>query len=486
MKMWLLSCLIVVIGGSISAKAQTATYRVITLQDKPWVMESDSGGSHRGFMIDLLQKVSKISDFNYTLTYVKDGKYGRETGGNWDGAIGELVAGDADIAALPMIFTEKRQSAVDFSNAMLNIGHRILIKKPVVHSDPLKLLFEPYSLPVWILVVVISWVMGFVFVIINKFSPSEWGQVPADQDPTFSRDSFAPNNAFFFVHSTLTWQGYKEVPRSPAGRIITCMWFSFVFLMIIAYTANLTAMLLANRTGKTVVPFKTFHEMALQTITPYGAMQNVHLLNNLRDSNDPVFHRMLAFMDLGDNNFKHTSEAVKRIRESKGYAAIVESTTADYIASTNCDLMVVGETISPSQAGFACNKARAGLCNELSEAIRQLREDGTMYMLYNKWFTGGKCGRTNLDDYISRQETAKISAQPLSIGDLSLAFVVLLFGLLVGAILLVVEILVHRYRKKKAGATPEPVRMTDANGRGQSETTDNGESDKAPIAAAEP
>ncbi|OWF56229.1 glutamate receptor-like [Mizuhopecten yessoensis] len=486
MKLLVLLCVICVIGSFVSAKAQGATYKVITLLSPPWVMERD-GRSTEGFMIDLLKRVSRISDFNYTLAYVKDGNYGSEVGGNWNGAIGELIAGDAQIAALPMITTEKRQTVVDFSSPIINSGHRILIKKPVTHNDPLKVLFEPYSLPVWILVMVISWIMGAVLIVINKFSPSEWGQLPEDEDPTHSRNSFTANNAFFFVHSTLTWQGYKEVPKSPAGRIVVCMWFSFIFFMIIAYTANLAALLLARGPNQPLVPFKTFHEMAAQTLTPYGTRQNVHLINKLSVSNDPVYRKILAYMNLIDNNFQDIGGAMKKIRDSpKGYAAIVESTEADYIASKNCDLMVVGETIAISQIGFACSKATTGLCNELSEAIREIREAGDMYLLYKKWFKKGQCTETDLDDYVSREETAKITARPLSLADLSLAFIVLLFGLIVGAILLVVEILVHRYKKKKGSRNMEPVRMTAANGRGQSETDVNDESDKAPIAAAEP
>lgn len=242
--------------------------------------------------------------------------------------------------------------------------------------------------------------------------------------------------------------GYKEMPRSPAGRIIVCMWFSFIFFMISAYIANLTAMLLARGSNQPVVPFKSFHEMAAQTLTPYGTIQNVRLINELRKSNDSVHQKILAYMNIRENNVRNINEAINKIRNSKnGYAAIVESTEAMYAASMNCDLMVVGETINPTQMAFACNQDIRGLCNELSEAIRELREAGTLYQMYNKWFRGGRCPEPNIDDYISRAETSKISARPLTIADLSLAFITLLLGLVLGAIFLLVEILVHRYKK---------------------------------------
>jgi hypothetical protein len=57
------------------------------------------------------------------------------------------------------------------------------------------------------MVIVICFIVSAMLFIVNKFSPSEWSKVKPEDDPTNARDSFSPNNAFFFVHSTLTWQG---------------------------------------------------------------------------------------------------------------------------------------------------------------------------------------------------------------------------------------------------------------------------------------
>lgn len=45
-----------------------------------------------GYLIDLLEKLSKFGNFTYTLKKVRDQKYGqRDKNDNWNGLIGELV-----------------------------------------------------------------------------------------------------------------------------------------------------------------------------------------------------------------------------------------------------------------------------------------------------------------------------------------------------------------------------------------------------------
>ena len=47
---------------------------------------------YEGFCIDLLQEVSKILKFNYTIHEVSDNSYGSKTTGNqWNGMVGELM-----------------------------------------------------------------------------------------------------------------------------------------------------------------------------------------------------------------------------------------------------------------------------------------------------------------------------------------------------------------------------------------------------------
>jgi len=53
-------------------------------------MEKD--GRYVGYCPDFLRLLTEIFPFNYDLRLVKDGKYGAEENGTWNGMIGELIA----------------------------------------------------------------------------------------------------------------------------------------------------------------------------------------------------------------------------------------------------------------------------------------------------------------------------------------------------------------------------------------------------------
>lgn len=42
---------------------------------------------YRGYCIDLLEKISKMCGFNYTITLVEDGKHGALVDGKWNGMV---------------------------------------------------------------------------------------------------------------------------------------------------------------------------------------------------------------------------------------------------------------------------------------------------------------------------------------------------------------------------------------------------------------
>lgn len=54
----------------------------------------------------------------------------KDANGNWDGIVGELVRGEADIAIAPLTISSQRERAIEFSMPFMNMGISIMIKKP--------------------------------------------------------------------------------------------------------------------------------------------------------------------------------------------------------------------------------------------------------------------------------------------------------------------------------------------------------------------
>lgn len=72
-------------------------FRVTTVEERPYVMlkrgyeGTDENGKFEGFCVELLERLSKDLGFTYTIHAVKDGRYGSEVNGTWDGMIGEII-----------------------------------------------------------------------------------------------------------------------------------------------------------------------------------------------------------------------------------------------------------------------------------------------------------------------------------------------------------------------------------------------------------
>jgi ABC-type amino acid transport substrate-binding protein len=95
---------------------------------------------YEGFNVDLLYKLQDILGAKFNINLVKDGKYGNcdskegEDCHNWNGMIGEVYNGNADMALADITVAPKRVMAVDFTQAFLNGGLVVLAQSSAPDS----------------------------------------------------------------------------------------------------------------------------------------------------------------------------------------------------------------------------------------------------------------------------------------------------------------------------------------------------------------
>ncbi len=69
------------------------------LKEAPYVMKKEpvnnqtlvGNDKYKGYCVDLLEKISKICGFNYTIKLVEDGLHGAFVNGKWNGIVNELI-----------------------------------------------------------------------------------------------------------------------------------------------------------------------------------------------------------------------------------------------------------------------------------------------------------------------------------------------------------------------------------------------------------
>lgn len=116
--------------------------------------------------------------FRYNFTEVKDKAYGsqNETTGHWNGMVGEVIRGEADLAIADLTITSKREKAVDFTLPFMNTGISILFRKPTTKVTTLFSFLSPFSMVVWVYVVGAYVGVSVILFVVGRLSPYEWGR----------------------------------------------------------------------------------------------------------------------------------------------------------------------------------------------------------------------------------------------------------------------------------------------------------------------
>lgn len=110
--------------------------RITTTLDPPFNFEKN--GFFRGFIPDLIRLILQDLNATYELYAVGDGKYGAiDADGKWNGLVGEVLTGKADIAMAPLTITWTRNQVVKFSFPFMPANIIPVMKKPSNPKQPL-------------------------------------------------------------------------------------------------------------------------------------------------------------------------------------------------------------------------------------------------------------------------------------------------------------------------------------------------------------
>ncbi|XP_066501225.1 glutamate receptor 1b isoform X4 [Hoplias malabaricus] len=374
------------------------TYIVTTILESPYVMLKKNheqfvgNDKYEGYCVELAAEIAKHVGYSYRLELVGDGKYGARDSESkmWNGMVGELVYGKADVAVAPLTITLVREEVIDFSKPFMSLGISIMIKKPTKSKPGVFSFLDPLAYEIWMCIVFAYIGVSVVLFLVSRFSPYEWhsedseeggdqqsqnrtpspepsqsqsqgqhGQGQQEKQPEHTNE-FGIFNSLWFSLGAFMQQGCDISPRSLSGRIVGGVWWFFTLIIISSYTANLAAFLTVERM---VSPIESAEDLAKQTEIAYGTLDGGSTKEFFRRSKIAVFEKMWSYMKSADPSVfvKTTDEGVVRVRKSKGkYAYLLESTMNEYIEQRKpCDTMKVGGNLDSKGYGVATPKGSA-------------------------------------------------------------------------------------------------------------------------------
>ncbi|UXI22437.1 putative adenosylhomocysteinase 3 [Sarcoptes scabiei] len=222
----------------LSSREQMTLVKVTTVLNDPFVMNARSSKELRGndryegFVPDLMKEISKLLNIRFEINLVKDGAYGavmNATSNDWNGMIGEVMRGEADIAVADLTINSNREQAVDFTYPFMSTGISIIYKKPTTKETSLWSFLSPFSTAVWICLLGAIVGISLIFFYVGRFTPYEW----CNPHPCIHHDPVLENacnmrNSFWCSIGSLMQQGSDVAPK-----FVPTLKFDFALVFVI-------------------------------------------------------------------------------------------------------------------------------------------------------------------------------------------------------------------------------------------------------------
>ncbi|XP_068604972.1 probable glutamate receptor [Brachionichthys hirsutus] len=346
---------------------------ITTIKEEPYAMSA--GSELEGYCVDLADRLSRKLGLQFRMHLVKDDRYGiMDASGNWNGMIGEVIRGEADLAVAPLTITATRENVVDMTTPFIQTGIGFILRKDSSTAESTFSLLLPFSTGMWVGIIIAFLLTGFCMFLVGRVSPTEW------PEPETEGQSFTLLHSFWYISGALALQGVGPHPRGFSGRLISAIWWFFAVLLLICYCSNFNAV--HSRTKHASV--MSFEDLASQNVIDYGTVDGGSTKMFFKNSNNAVYRRMYEHMERKKSFVSSMEEGVQRAR-MESFAFIGEAVSLDLAVSRYCRLTRSQEVIAMRSYGIAAPLG-SPLVKNLSIAVLQLSESGELTYLRDKWW----------------------------------------------------------------------------------------------------
>ncbi|XP_054721923.1 glutamate receptor 1-like [Uloborus diversus] len=382
--------------------------RVTTKISPPYMMlksginASNVLGNDRfeGYCKDLMELLAKELQVKYELRLVEDDTYGEyvESDGKWNGIVGDLIQGKADLAVADLLITGKRQKVIDYTDPFDMISFSLLMKNPhaIMSSSSIFFIFNAFSLNVWICVFVAAILFSFLFHGVTKFTGAPDSIESASG--IWGRKLTVVLNVWFALGSS-TLQGTGVYPRSISSRILTGIWWFFTLVLSCLFIASMTAQLQMDNTVELNSPqLAQLKSLSLESIMreslergwpKIGIVYPSYSAYFLKKSSFPVFRKYASFLDDNpDVKVSTPEEGIKRVRKSNGdFVFFTASLSSEYAARRQpCDLISTPNAAYYYTGYGIATKSRSPWRAKVNTALHTIKVRGELGHLHRKWW----------------------------------------------------------------------------------------------------
>ena len=206
----------------LKSKLEKEIIKIVTVISPPFTMDVKSkkelkgNDRYEGYVMDLAQELANELKFKFEVHISYKNYYGKkdEVTGEWDGMMGEVIRGDADVAIADLAVNSERERDVDFTLPFMSTGISILYKKPTTKEVSLWSFLSPFSVTVWIYMLGTFVGVSILLFLAGRFSPYEWDNPhPCRQDDKVLENVLNVRNSFWCTIGSLMQQGSDIAPK---------------------------------------------------------------------------------------------------------------------------------------------------------------------------------------------------------------------------------------------------------------------------------
>ncbi|XP_014481559.1 PREDICTED: uncharacterized protein LOC106747979 [Dinoponera quadriceps] len=397
-----------------------------------------------GLSMDLLTLVARELGFRFNLYLAEDGLFGKRNGrsGTWNGVMGELVSGRAQLAFAPMSVSAHRAEVVDFTTPYYFSGVSFLTAPKLRSEIPLFAFLFPFSTELWIAVFTSLNFTAIAVALYEWFSPfglNPWGRQRSK--------NFSIASALWVMWGLLCGHLVAfKAPKSWPNKFLINIWGGFSVIFVASYTANIAALIAGLFFHSAVSNYHDKSLLAQRVGAPRASAAEYYV----QRANPQLWSHMSRY------SLSDVAEGVERLRNGSLDILIADTPILDYYRGTDegCRLQKIGDTINEDTYAIALTKGHP-LKESISKVIANYTSNGLLDILQEKWYGGLPCigGRQGIDPMLDPEPGGQ--PRPLGIASVAGVFCLLLMGLVLGIIILAGEHLFYKYTLPRLRHRPE-------------------------------
>lgn len=240
-----------IFDGKTSLHMNGVKLQVAVLEHTPTVFK-DTSEAFYGLEVDLVKALGSVMNFSVEFIEpldVDSEKWGRSFGErNFTGLLGEMDQARADIALGDLHYTMLHLHVMDLS-IPYNAECLTFITPEVLSDNSWKTLIAPFSLGMWIGVLISLFCVGIVFFLFsNAYNfikrTSNDSMTQPNMISYFAKDFFDDLSAsILYTYSMILVVSLPRFPLRWSVRVLTGWWWIYCILLVVAYRASLTSIL---------------------------------------------------------------------------------------------------------------------------------------------------------------------------------------------------------------------------------------------------